>query len=630
LGRQAQFAPVKLTRPCFFNGVLMLFLFSTVTVGLQQGTADQEHKSPQGAASFDGPAELPRVRMNTAQVYTQALGKNWKVESAADLQSVLNQSRCGDKLLLKPGVEYRGNFQLPAKNCDDNHWIIIRSAARDSDLPPEGMRLTPCYAGVSSLPGRPVFRCNSTAKVVATLMASNTAGPLILASGANHYRIGPGLEITRPIDTGINYGLIIKDASTPADHIIVDRDWVHGTPQDETTRGMFLSGVTYAAVIDSFFNDFHCAAGIGTCIDSQAIAGGSGALPQGIWEIHGNFLEAAAENIMFGGTARNSVTPADITIRHNHLFKPLTWMPRPPQSGYVGARNRTPSGCPRFDPPGSGQCPFIVKNLFELKNAQRLLFEGNVLENAWAGFTQHGQSILIEGANTSANASYSNVSVVDVTIRYNRIAHSYSGFGITNPNGLGVPNLPVGRISVHDDIFDDISDTYADGDNVGGWALELLDCPQCAMMRDISITHVTELLNNEKAFLVVGSSPQNPIQNFIYENNIVTTVPGLAVHGTGPNAPCGFVGHTNLERLESCLKSYVIFNNALIGASEIWPKGNLLLKNVSPDTFVSYNNANAGDYHVSATSRLRGAATDKIDLGADVDAVNNQITTVSP
>src|SRR6202011_1801305 len=116
-----------------------------------------------------------------------------------------------------------------------------------------------------------------------------------------------------------------------------------------------------------------------------------------------------------------------------------------------------------------------------------------------AGFTQHGQSILIEGANTSLSATYSNVSVVDVTIRYNRISHSHSGFGITDPSGSdAIPNLPVARISVHADIFDDISEAYANADTAGGWALELLNCPRCEAMHDIFIDHITEILSNEK------------------------------------------------------------------------------------------------------------------------------------
>ena len=76
------------------------------------------------------------------------------------------------------------------------------------------------------------------------------------------------------------------------------------------------------------------------------------------YKIVDNFLEASGQSIIFGGGSA-SLTPTDIEIRHNHLYKPMIWKESSP--GFVAGK--------------SGH-PFIVKNLFELKNAQRLLFEG--------------------------------------------------------------------------------------------------------------------------------------------------------------------------------------------------------------------------------------------------------------
>jgi len=570
--------------------------------------------------SFDGPAELPRVHFQSALANTPAPGNTVTVSAGGSFQSALNNASCGDTIQLQAGATFAGSFTLPAKNCDDSNWIIIRSSAPDASLPAEGTRITPCYAGVASLPGRPALNCASTRKVMATLMAENAVGPITLAAGANHYRIGPGLEITRSTGTGINYGLIIKDAMQSAHHIVVDRDWVHGTARDETTRGVFLSGLTYGAITDSYFSDFHCTAGIGTCVDSQAISGGTGPLPQGVWKIHNNFLEAAAENILFGGVKLNSATPTDIEITQNHLFKPWSWMPG--QASLVGEQDKTPSGCPNFDPKGGGQCPFIVKNLFELKNAQRVLFEGNVLENAWSGFTQHGQSILIEGANPNHNAIYSSISVMDVTIRFNRISHTHSGFGIINPGFSLVPNLPVGRISVHDDIFDDISAAYGYGDDSGAWALEQTYCGICIPSHDIAINHITEIIGeSKKLFMVEGGLTSKPIQNWAYTNSIVSTGGGLVVSGAGALNPCGFYGATNWERIASCTGSFTMVANALIGATGSWPRGNFYPSAGADVGFVDYNNGNGGDYHLSSSSPYKNKASDGMDLGANVDAV---------
>jgi hypothetical protein len=63
--------------------------------------------------------------------------------------------------------------------------------------------------------------------------------------------------------------------------------------------------------------------------------------------------------------------------------------------------------------------PFIVKNLFELKNAERVLFESNILENSWGGFSQAGFAILLTPKNQALHAGNvcPSCQVTDVTIR---------------------------------------------------------------------------------------------------------------------------------------------------------------------------------------------------------------------
>src|ERR1017187_3417673 len=354
------------------------------------------------ASGFDGPAELPRTSVQSALSNTPAPGKTITVNTGADLQSALNSASCGDTIQLHAGATFVGIFTFPAKGCDGNNWIVVRTSADDSTLPAEGSRLTPCYAGVSSLTGRPAFQCASTNNVLAKIViATSASGPIVFAPGANYYRL-IGLEVTRAVFPGPVYNLILFKG--PVDHLVFDRMWVHGTAQDETTRGIALGG-TYIAIVDSFFTDFHCISGTGSCTDAQAIAGGGGNDPtMGPYKIVDNFLEASGENILFGGSVATA-TPGDIEIRQNHLFKPLTWMKG--QAGYVGGTNGN---------------PFIVKNLFELKNAQRVLVEGNIMEYSWGGFTQSGFAILLTPKN-QAGGNGSNLcpicQVTDVTIRYN-------------------------------------------------------------------------------------------------------------------------------------------------------------------------------------------------------------------
>jgi hypothetical protein len=613
--------------PCVFQRnltaavILLLPFFTNPALLFASG-------QPTGGAAtsgFDGPAELPRVNVRSSIADTPAGGKTWQAKSGDDLRSMLKQANCGDTIQLLAGTTFDGAFTLPAKNCNDGKWIIIRSSASDTSLPAEGSRISPCFAGVASLPGRPALNCASTQKVMATLMATKGGGPLVLASGANHYRLGPGLEITRAAGTGINYNLIAPQESTPADHIIVDRDWVHGTAQDDTTRGVYLSGVTDAAVVDSYFNDFHCTAGIGSCTDSQAIAGGLGNLPQGNWKIENNFLEAAAENILFGGGA-GSVVPTDIEIRHNYIFKPLIWMPGQP--GFVGGVNNDPSKCVQFKIPGF--CPFVVKNLFELKNAQRLLFEGNVLEYTWPGFTQHGAALLLTALSQGGKVGNPNATVADITIRYNLISHAASGVVIAEAAYAEGPPKLEARISIHDDVFNDIGPAYGNGDStlVVGMAFQLSFCPTCAPIQDVSINHVTMLMDSPRTFMVLGAPLGRPIQNLTFTNNIVSSPSGLAVTGTGAKAPCGFQGNTAVERISSCVSPLRFEANALVGSDDNWPRGNFFPHDLKTMKFESYASGRDADYRLSPDSPHKTQSTDGKDLGADIDAVMQQTANV--
>src|ERR1700741_2414315 len=242
---------------------------------------------------FDGPAELPRQTVKTALSETPAHGKSILVKNSAELSGAIEKAACGDTIRLQAGVEFAGNFTLPAKRCDDQHWIVLRTSAVDADLPAEGTRLTPCYAGVASLPGRPAYPCTSQANVMAKIVFDKKggSGPLSFAPGANHYRF-IGIEITRSVPGATVYNLVLFSGEG-VDHVVFDRVWMHGTAQDETTRGIALGGSQFVAVVDSYLNDFHCVAVTGSCVDSQTIAGGTSTHEGGPYKVVNNSLEAA-------------------------------------------------------------------------------------------------------------------------------------------------------------------------------------------------------------------------------------------------------------------------------------------------------------------------------------------------
>src|SRR5208283_6039525 len=122
---------------------------------------------------YDGPAQLPVATVASAMSQTPAPGSVISVNAGGDLQSALNSAVCGNTIQLQAGATFTGNFELPAQNCDSGHWIWIRTSAPNSALPAEGQRLTPCYAGVASLPNRPAYNCPQPQDVVATISSES-------------------------------------------------------------------------------------------------------------------------------------------------------------------------------------------------------------------------------------------------------------------------------------------------------------------------------------------------------------------------------------------------------------------------------------------------------------------------
>ncbi len=557
-------------------------------------------------SGFDGTAELPRVYIQSALVNTPANGQIWKVSDSNGLMAALRASACGDVIQLQAGVTFPGWFSFPQKNCDDQHWIIVRTSAPDSSLPPEGSRISPCYAGVSSLPGRPALNCKSTQNVMAKLVMINNlnSGPIRFMAGANHYRL-IGLEITRSAPRLFISDLVYPDRSGTADHLIFDRVWMHGTAQDDTARGISLAGLSYLAVVDSYLNDFHCEQRYASCSDSQALGGGTGNTHDGPYKIVNNFLESAAEGILFGGGAATT-TPADIEVRHNHFFKPLTWMPSYP--GHVV---------------GNHGNPFVVKNHFELKNAQRVLFEGNLTENTWGGFSQAGFSLLLTPRNqdTTHGSVCPLCQVTDITVRFSKFSHMGSGFQLANPiTGIGGKPLDGERYSIHDVILEDIDDVKYMGQ---GQVAQISSATGGPLVNNLHISHVTAFPSH--TLFDVGNVSAQKMSNFLFQNSIVTTG-SYPVWSTGGITNCA-IRDVPVTTMQSCFSAWTFNSNALVAVPAnfpppTWPLSNVFLPSVSAVGFVNFNNGNGGDYRLQPNSPLKNRGTDGKDLGADVNAVN--------
>jgi len=595
------------------------FNFSVSVKDSKAQTAQKSFSLSVDAASgnFDGPAELPRVTVATSMADSPAPGTVIPVNASANLQAALNSAHCGDTLQLQAGATFSGTFTLPAKNCDDNHWIVIRTSAADSELPQEGQRATPCYAGVGSLTGRPQYVCTNARNVMAKLVRTGMGdGPVVLQSGANHYRL-LGLEITRAAGVKGSPTLVSLDEGA-ADHIIVDRSWLHGTAQDETGNGFSLKGMNYAAAVDSYFNDFHCTSVSGTCTDSHAVGGGNGNHQDGPFKIEGNFLEAAGEAVMFGGGAA-TVTPTDIEVRRNHFFKPWQWMQG--NAKFVGG--------PKGD-------AFIVKNHLELKNAVRVLIEANLMENVWGGFSQTGHAILLTPKNQHTRDG-NNVcpicQVTDVTVRLVHIDHAGGGMAmgtiISGDGTNGAPAYAGTRWSIHDVVLDDINHNYVGGGSLfefqNGWPANPLNT--------ITVNHVTGFPDPTSHLMTMGNVAANPkMYGLVFTNNLVSTGRYPVWNTGGGETSCAYSG-TPAEKINNCFVPNSFSNNALIATPDAfppssWPSGNFFPDNPNDVRFAQYDGGLEGDYALQPNSPYKNAGTDGKDLGADIAALENALSGV--
>ncbi|HEY8174210.1 MAG TPA: hypothetical protein VIF32_00830 [Gemmatimonadaceae bacterium] len=498
--------------------------------------------SPQPSVPRVEPA-LPRAYVDTR--YVPPTGRRIAVRRGGDLQQALEAAQPGDLILLDAGATFIGNFTLPAKTGAG--WITVRSSAPDRLLPPEGTRLTPSFS--AAMP---------------KIVTPNIDPALRTAQGAHHYRI-IGVEFSVDPSVKLNYGIVTfgegprpqRDLDRIPSGIILDRSYVHGHPQLNVRRCVALNSA-WSAVIDSYLSECHAKG-----FDSQAICGWNGPGP---FKIVNNYLEGAGEIVMFGGAdpSIRNLTPSDIEIRRNHFSRPTAW-----------------------------KGVWTVKNLFELKHAQRVLVEGNVLENHWVD-AQGGFAIVWFSVNQQGSAPWSVVR--DVTFRYNKLRNASAGINIAS----GQPMAPASRMKIVDNLLEKINVAPFSGPGRAFQVLGGLD--------NVTIEHNTTFTNN--AVVVFDGLPQRT--NFDFSNNLTTRGEyGIAGSDVGEG----------LKALDYYLApGYRAERNVFIGPGNDvgYPAKNFFPKTIADVGFV---NVAAGNYRLSARSRYRRAGADGRDPGANVDSI---------
>lgn len=468
------------------------------------------------------------------------------VAAGDDLQTIINMAEPGDTIVLAQGVTFTGNYVLPVHI--GTNYIVIKSGG---SIPTDGTRVTP-----------------QTATTYAKLKASAGGSPaLATAPGAAYWNI---IGVEFPFTPGgFNDIIRLGDGSNAQNtlsqvpqNIILDRCYIHGDPVIGQKRGISLqSGNTVIknCYISDIFN---------TGQDTQGIAGWNGPGP---YLIDNNYIEAATENVLFGGNdvyIANQL-PSDVTFTNNYVTKKTAWR-------------------------GKG---YNVKNLLELKIGQRMVFDNNIFEYNWSGEGQTGYAIVFTVRNESGATPWATIKNIQFT--RNHVRHVASVINILglDDRGPSFPSVLMTGMLIQDTQAWDV--TPATWGGAGHFA-------QIQRGANVTLNHNTAILNQGGQAVSLYLLGSNALTNFVYTNNIFPNN-GLAIFGDQGLAQ-------GIPSLQACAPGYVCARNVIYGPGA--------LSNYPPDASyptidgVGFVNRFQDDYRLSTGSPYVNAGLDNTDIGS--------------
>jgi hypothetical protein len=503
------------------------------------------------------------------------IGRQIHVSNGEELQRALDSAMAGDTILLAAGATFYpvasgGSFVLRNLPIPNGQVVVVRSSSPafnvDGAIPPN-TRVGPSNAALM-----PQLRVNG-----------GDVPAIRTDSGAHGYRL-VGLDVgpdpaNSQVTNLIMFGAGNDDTSVTAEpsDITIDRCYVHGSDRGNFRRGVLMNGA-HLAVIESYLENFHDENG-----DSQAVNSANGPGPM---KIVNNFLEAASENIMFGGADPSvpDLVPSNIEIRRNLITKRLSWLT---------------AGLP-------------VKNALELKNARRLLVEGNILENVWVS-AQVGRAVLMWSFNQGGHCPWCVTEFV--TFRNNIVRGAASAIAIAAAMAdLGPLPIAANHIRVDNVLFEDIGDPRWGSE--GGNLFEVF-----GGVADVSFTHVTSRGNPNSILIPLDAKDVNP--RLVFKNNIVER----RWYGIGTGSDEG------TRTLDLNFPSYAYADNILVNTSRLttdqaisdsalislYPRGTWVLSDWSDVGF------EPGTSRLASTSRYSRAGDDHKDVGVDVSELETAL-----
>jgi hypothetical protein len=589
-----------------------------------------------------------------------------------DLQAAINAAKPGDTILLQPGVTFRGNFALPNKSGAG--YITIRTAGT-TGLPQPGVRITPAAspylariespndaASLRTLPGAHHWRLELL-EFPPTRLGYNDI--LQIGDGSSAQSDLSNVPYDIVLDRLYIHGhrlhgqkrgvaLNARNVQIRNCHISdikamgMDTQAIGGwngpgpfTIENnylEATGENFLLGGSDPAIPNLVSEDVVVRHNymsrpmawkdpiIPAPSAPTARAGGGGSLVAGTHA----YRIVARRPVGSGATGRSTASPAVAVEVAAGSAVSLTWAPVPDAAEYrvhvtrpSGAQQYWTVTAAQFVDTGtggvSGAAPteqgdrWQVKNIFELKNARRVLVEYNVFENNWL-HAQPGYAIVLTPRNQNGACTW--CVIEDVTFQYNVVRNSSAGI---NLSGYDWPNVSAqtNRIRIRHNLFYKITKTL--GGN--GWFMLIGDEP-----RDIVVDHNTVEFDGSAAVYAHGGTAAAPrrILGFQFTNN------ALRHNAYGINGAYFSWG-------SGILTSY--FPDALVQGN--WLQGGMASRYPTPNYFngtfeSAFLDAPAYDFRAAAGGPLIGRATDRTNIGADVPVVlagvarGSEVVTAAP
>ncbi|HEV7472419.1 MAG TPA: hypothetical protein VGN90_00115 [Pyrinomonadaceae bacterium] len=494
--------------------------------------------------------QQPRGAMAARRVSPRVI----TLRAGDDLQAAIKSATFGDTIVLQAGATYTGPIMLPFKGAGsgtDADYITIR---------------TSMVEGISNIDER--IKPGIHARAMPKIVAPGGKAAVGTEPQAHHYKF-IGVEFLPAANASYVYNVIdlgSSDYISPAQfphHLIFDRCYVHSPGLNRARRGFALNSAE-TTIVNSHVSGF---AGAGD--ETQAIAGWNGPGP---FHIINNYLEAAGEVVLIGGADPSvpNLVPSDIEFRRNYLRKSKEWIGRA-----------------------------TIKGTFELKNARRVVIEGNLIESEILT-----TAIVLTVRNQGGKAPWSTIE--DVDIKNNLVRHASSGINI-----LGSDNerhsQEAKRIRIVNNLLEDI--VANDPNNIPYFL-------QTNGGQQITVAHNTV---QQAGNIITGYGA--PTRAFVFRDNIAL----FNRYGVVCQIEAAECGRENM--FCSCFPGGVFKGNVFadnLGAvandkiDSKYPAGNYFVASYQRIGFTDFAH---GDWRLGAASRTRNRGSDGRDPGVDLDAL---------